>query len=78
MLEYEADGRLIHKAAGVLVGATRLMTLAGKLPERSRHRRDLEKLADELKDEAVNLRKQHDELVRYFSSKQPRVTLGYK
>lgn len=75
MHESEADGRLIHKAAGVLVGATRLMTFASQLPERSKHRRELEKLADGLKDEAVRLREQHDALVKHFSSKQPRVNL---
>lgn len=55
-------GKLIHKAAGVLSAASMATTYAERHPPRSKLRRELERLSDDLRDIAWELRQQHDRL----------------
>lgn len=58
----EADGRLIHRAAGVLDAAGIATRRAEQHPPHSKAYQALKKLADELRDRAWNTRQRHNEL----------------
>jgi len=58
-----ADGRLIHQAAGVLHAASLVQQNADRAPSR-REREMLEALADEIRDLAYDMRQHHNRLTQ--------------